>query len=181
MKIGKGLIAIIITVLILVFGFSYVWSTRSMAVKLENKIEAQYTSNKSNYDKMWKKLVEMTQVTELQANQFKDVYTGLITGRYQDTGLLMKAIKEENPKLDTAVYTQIQREIAAGRNEFDNNQKKVIDITKEYNDIVDNNLVLMLMGKKHIDPNQFIVTSERTSNAFDTKKDEVIDITGKKK
>lgn len=130
---------------------------------------------------MWKKIVEMTQVTELQAEQFKSVYTELITGRYNDPNLLFKAIQEQNPQLDTEVYKTIQREIAAGRNTFDNNQKKVLDIIREYNDFVETNLFLIVMGKQRMNEDDFIVTSQRTSEVFDNKKDDVIDITGKKK
>src|SRR6185312_4205721 len=107
---------------------SVLWGQYKTIVSMEERVTAQHVSNQSNYDNMWKKFVEMTQVTELQAEQFKDVYVGLIEGRYQDQELLFKFVTESNPQLGTEVYTQLQREISAGRQQFDNNQKKIADI-----------------------------------------------------
>jgi hypothetical protein len=158
-----------------------VWSDWKQAVFLENKIEAQYTTNKSSYDNMWKKFIEVTKVSELQAKQYKDVYLGLIEGRYKDQNLLFKMVQEDNPKMDSAVYVQIQRVIESGRNAFDNNQKAMTDVIREYNNVVGVKILMpMVTGKKKLNPNDYIITSARTSNAFDSKQDDVIDITGGK-
>lgn len=174
----KGLIIGIIIVGLLLGAFGIVWGQRSELVKLDEKIKAQHTANKSDYDNMWKKFKEMTQVTDIQAEQFKDVYTGLIQGRYQDSSLLFKMVQEQNPQLDTSVYSNIQREIAAGRNQFNNNQAKLVDVIREYNSAVRDRCILgaMIFNFKEKDPNQYVVTSERTTKAFDSGKDEVIDL-----
>lgn len=152
------------------------WNQRSHAIKLENGVKAQYTANQSEYDNMWKKFKELTQVTDLQAEQFKSVYTDLISGRYEDSNLLFKSVQEQNPKLDTSVYTQIQREISAGRNTFNNCQKKVLDKVNEYNNYVQTKPLLMLMGKERLNESDYIVTSARTSDAFNTKQDDQIQL-----
>lgn len=165
-------IAIIVTALTF-------WSHRQHAVALEQKIDAQYVSNKSNYDNMWKKFKEMTQVTEQQAKQYKDVYTDLISGRNQDTQLLFKMVKEDNPKLDGKVYTELSREIASSRNTFDNNQKQMADVVREYNTYVEQKIWLQwFTGRTTKKMDDYIVTSERTQKAFDTKKDDEIKIGG---
>lgn len=169
---GLGVLIVIILALMLL-GF------RSGVVTLENRIEAQHTANKSNYDSMWKKFKEMTQVTDIQAEQFKDVYTDLIEGRYQDSNLLFKMVNEQNPTLSPEVYNNLQREIASSRNVFDNNQKKLIDIVREYNTRIDTGrgfIFNMIFNFQHIDPNSYIVTSDRTDEAFQTNKDDVIDL-----
>lgn len=119
--------------LILFISVGILWRHRNTAVALEERIDAQYVANQSNYDNMWKKFVEMTQVTEIQAEQFKDVYMDLISGRYENNQVLFKMVQEQNPQLDTNVYAQLQREISAGRSTFDNNQKKITDMVREYN------------------------------------------------
>lgn len=155
------------------------WKT---TVSLEEQVNAQYVSNKSNYDNMWKKFVEMTQVTELQAKQYKDVYSGLISGRYQDPNLLFKMVKEDNPKLDGSVYVELQREISAGRAQFDNNQKEIADMIREYNTYVRQHFIMStIFNKKPMDPNKFIVTSERTQGAFDSGKDDAVNLNGDSK
>lgn len=170
-----------IFLIIAVITISTILGFRSSVVALENKIEAQHTSNKSNHDAMWKKFKELTQVTDIQAEQFKDVYTGVISGRYQDSDLLFKAVSEQNPSLGTEVYTTLQREISASRNTFDNNQNKLIDVIREYNTRIDSGvgfLVNFIFNYEHIDPNQYIVTSDRTTDAFESNKDDVINLTG---
>jgi hypothetical protein len=185
LKMSKGMIIAlsIIGVLFLttVVSISSIWSARNKAVSLEERIEAKYVANKSDYDNMWKKFVELTQVSELQANHYKEIYSGLIQGRYEDPKLLFKMVKEDNPKLDSSVYVQIQREISAGRNQFNNNQAALTDMIREYNTFVRQSIIMsMVTNRNKIDPNKYIVTSERTSNAFDTGKDDVINLTGDK-
>lgn len=168
--------------LIMIFGITFcmIWSNRNTAVALEERIEAQYTANKSNYDSMWKTVVEMTQVTDKQAEHFKDVYLEIIGGRYEDTKLLFKSIKEQNPQLNTDIYIELQREISAGRKVFDNNQKNIADIIREYNIYVKKHIIMsFLTGRQPKNMEDYIVTSKRTSEAFESKKDDVININGK--
>jgi hypothetical protein len=172
-----GIVVLIgVIVIIMMLGF------RSDAVSLQNRIEAQYIANKSNYDSMWKKFKEMTQVSELQAEQFKDVYTGLIEGRNKDTSLLFRMVQEQNPALSHEIYSNLQREIASSRNVFDNNQKKIVDIIREYNTRIHTGTGFIFnafFNFQPIDANKYIVTSDKTSNAFETNKDDVIDLKGK--
>jgi hypothetical protein len=180
---GKGLIITLsvlgILLLITITGLGTLWSNRNHAVALDERIESQLTANKSNYDNMWKKFLEITQVSELQAKQMKDVFLGLIEGRYKDPNLLFKMVQEDNPKIDSSVYVQIQREISAGRNTFDNNQKAISDMVREYNTFVQQKVIMAAVtGRIRKDSNKYIVTSDKTENAFSERKDDVIDITG---
>jgi hypothetical protein len=182
-KILLGCLGVVVFVMLIVaITAAMMLDFRSNVVSLQNRVEAQHISNKSNYDSMWKKFKEMTQVTELQAEQFKDLYTGLIEGRNQDTGLLFKMVQEQNPTLSPDVYTNLQLEIASSRNVFDNNQKKVIDIIREYNTRINTGtgfIFNIIFNYQKLDANDFIVTSDRTQEAFDNKKDDVIDLKGK--
>lgn len=182
-KAMMGMCALLVTIIVggLIFG-GVMLSQRNQAVALEQKIKAKYTSNKSNYDSMWKQMVEITQVSQLQAEQFKDVYTGLITGRNQDQNLLFKMIKEDNPKLDTKIYTDLARNISDNRKTFNNNQDQLTDIIREYNTYIQLKFVMAaITGRIELDPNDYITTSEQTTQAFDSKKADAINIAGKKK
>lgn len=172
----KNKIGIIVIVLIVVFGI-HLLSTRNTIVNLEESVDAQYIVNKSNYDNMWKKFREIVQVPEIQAKNIKDIYTGLISGRYNDQNLLFKQIKEDNPKINTKVYEEIQREIIAGRNTFDNNQKNITDKIREYNVYIKQHFVTaFILNKKPKKADDFIITSARTQNAFNTKQDDEINL-----
>jgi len=175
-----SLIAVAVVIIIIIIGIaSTSWGHYKELIRLDNRIEAQYIANKSNYDNMWKSFKEITQVTDIQAEQYKDVYMGLIEGRYQDQNLLFKSIQEDNPTFDTALYTKLATTIEAGRREFDNNQKKITDVIREYNDAVQIYFIIApIAGKTIKDANDYIITSARTSNAFETKQDNVIDLKG---
>ncbi|HDK7194934.1 TPA: hypothetical protein PTV74_003242 [Clostridium botulinum] len=170
---------ITITLLSIFAMFLFVGGTilnhRNHMVALEERVNAQYSDNKSSYDNMWKKFKEATQITDIQAEKMKDVYTDIITGRYNDTNLLFKAVKEDNPKLDQSTFTNLQNEIMSSRNAFNNNQKQMSDIIREYNTYVRKNLITAtLLNYKTKNTEDFITTSEKTEKAFDTKKDEEI-------
>ncbi|MCY9290788.1 hypothetical protein MOF05_20780 [Bacillus haynesii] len=173
---------IVVFILVVVIAAAVIWGQRGEAVSLETQIEAQLKSNESNYDAMWKKFKEMTQVTDLQAEQFKDVYSGLVSGRYGDSKLLFKAVQEQNPNLSGEVYTKLQNEISAARTEFDRNQKKITDMIAEYNRLVQHRGILMslMTGRKPLDTDKYIVTSDNTQKAFDSGKADTIDLKGDK-
>ena len=175
-KVGIVLLSVVLGLVVLtgVIG-STIWSHRNQIVTLEESIDAQTISHKNSYDTMWKKFKEMTQVTELQAEQFKDVYTDLIQGRNQDTNLLFKVVQEDNPQLDKEVYSQLQRQISSDRATFENNQNKVIDYVREYNVyIAKNPITTMILGKQKKDSNDYIITSDNTEEAFKTGKTDSI-------
>lgn len=176
MKIGKGLIALIIIGIIAVILLGSLWGQFGALTTLENRVEAKHTANKSEYDNMWKSFKETANVTKKQANEIKTAYMDLISGRYQDENLLFKMVKEDNPKMDTTLYSKLMDNITAGRKTFNNVQKQLIDVAQEYNNYLDLHPWWKLFGKKNIDPNKLIVTSERTDNAFGTGKDEEIEI-----
>lgn len=179
-KAKVGLFVLIAVIVLFVFLVMSMIGTRNTAVTLEERVEAQYVSNQSSYDNMWKSFVEMTQVTDLQAKQYKEIYTDLITGRYNDSGQLLQMVQEDNPKLDTGTYTRIQQAIEAGRKEFANNQTKVTDMIREYNTYIKVHFVMNAVFRFDAkDARDYIITSERTDDAFKTGKDDVIKLDGK--
>ena len=150
---------------------------RNTAVKLEKSFEVQYVANQSSYDAMWKKFRELAQVSDLQAEQVKEVYTGLISGRYEnDAQVLFKLIREDNPKMiDT--YSIIQQQLAADRNSFNNEQKKVVDKGNQYNYYIKKHFIWnKFFNYQEKDLKSLIVTSEKTDEAFKNKKDDELKI-----
>lgn len=171
-----GIPALLLFVAILVGGT--LLSHRNTAVGLQEKVNAQYTSNKSNYDNMWKSFVETSQVTDKQAEQFKSVYNEMISGRYKnDSQVLMKMIQEQNPQLDASVYKNLQNLIVSGRQDFDHQQSELTDVIREYNTYIRQHFIMnTIFNFKTLDASNFIVTSQRTTNAFSTGQDNAIDL-----
>ncbi len=174
-NLKKSHIVLIVVLSVFLISGCNLLSNRSTMISLEERLNTQYIANKSSYDNMWKKFREMTQVTDIQANNMKEVYKDIIIGRYNDPKLLSKAVLENNPQLDQKVFTNLQSEIAASRNAFNNNQKQMNDIIREYNSFVKQKFITAaIFGFKTKDPKEFTVTSERTEKAFNTKLDDEI-------
>lgn len=159
-------------------------SNRKTIITLEQSIEQQYMSNKSNYDSMVKAAREMVQVTDMYAEDFERIYSNLISGRYkgeeqQQLNSLFKVVQESNPTLDSSVYTTLQRELSANRKTFDSNQTKVLDRIREYNTFVETKFITSaVFNKQKIDSSKYIVTSESTEDAFNSGKADEINLRG---
>ena len=176
MKKVISIIAIALVVLILGSGMS-IWATRCKILDYQEDINATYTANQVAFDTKWKKFKELAQVSKLQEQQFKDVYTDLITGRNQDKNLLMKMVQEDNPQLDTSVYTKIQEAIITDESDFKNDQKDIVSKVATYNQYINRHpVVVSLITAKKMDPNKFVVTSNTTQNAFETGKSDEVNI-----
>jgi hypothetical protein len=79
------------------------------------------------------------------------------------------------------MYTKIQNEVAAGRTDFETNQKMLLDKKRVYEDTYLNKFpsgfVAKMMGFPKMDLSKMdIVTSEETQKVFETKKSGTIKV-----
>lgn len=152
------------------------------AVQMETTITAQYDQNKNNYTKMFNSFKESAQVPDMYIEGLKTVYDAAIQGRYGKDGAkaMFTWIQEQNPQVDSKLYTKIQTLIEANRNDFEANQKTLIDkkqIYEVYYKQMPRGFFLQLMGFPKIDMAKFgIVTGDATEKAFDTKKADPISL-----
>jgi hypothetical protein len=143
----------------------------------EQSLEAQYKQDQNNYDNFTKKVVEIAQVPAMMRDDLEKVTKAAISGRYGADGskAVFQFIKEQNPNVDSALYTKIQQVIDAGRTSFEAEQKMLIDKKRAYlTDLKSfpTNIVASFLGFPKIDLSKIdIVTSDRTEEAFKTKKD----------
>ena len=142
----------------------------------EEGLKSQYKQNQNNYDNMWKKIKEVAQIPEMYTNDLKSVYEGAIKGRYGKDGsqAVVQVIKEHNPNFDSSMYTQIQRVIESGRNNFSADQTTLLDKKRIYEKDLrsfPNNMLAGLFGFPKINLAEIdIVTSDETDSAFKNKK-----------
>lgn len=160
---------VVLTLVLTVLGYY------NTAVQMETTITAQYDQNKNNYTKMFNSFKETAQVPDMYIDGLKKVYDSAIQGRYGKDGAkaMFTWIQEQNPQVDSKVYTKIQSLIEANRNDFESNQKTLIDkkqIYQVYYKQMPRGFVLGLMGFPKIDMEKYgIVTSSDTEEAFTTK------------
>ena len=143
-------------------------------------VTGQQQKNEVVFDNVWKTVAQLTQVTDEYKNSFKDIYTGIMDGRYgKGDGSLMKWVQESNPNFDPALYTKLMNVIEGSNAEFTENQKMLIDLGREHDLILTTppaSFFYSLLGKEHIKIN--LVTSTKTENAFKTGKNDNINIRG---
>ena len=160
---------------------------RTDCIRAENKLDAQYSQDKNNYDNMWKKFKETAQVKNEFAEDTKALWNKAISGRYGADGskAMFQFIKEHNPTLDPSIYNRLMSIIEAGRNSFEADQKQLLDIKNMYKDLLGSTRGLLYnwaLGFPRCDLSKYdIVTSSSTEEAFKTKQADEIDVFGKKK
>lgn len=121
--LGVGLLA---TIMLL-----EVVSTANQLAASEEGILAVRRDGELRYDAFWKKVSEQAQVQSKYKEDFKDVFLGSIEGRYGDDRAVAW-IAESNPTLDSSVYVNLQKTLAAGREEFTVTQETLVDRQRSY-------------------------------------------------
>lgn len=176
-----AVVGVIIVPLVIVatMYFSY----NNAEARLRNQIGAQQKANEATYDEVWKVISQLAQVSDSYKDSFKEVFTGIMAGRYgKGDGTLMKWIKEANPTFETKLFEKVANAIESQRAGFTREQKKLIDLKMVHDNMFDVQpsgfFVGTLAGKSKIDIK--IVTSTRTDGAFKSGKDDDVNVFQKK-
>jgi hypothetical protein len=162
---------------VLIVGSTWI-SYHNRETILRNAISAQVKSNSAEYDEMWKKIAQLSQVYDRYKDGFKEIYIGMMEGRYsKGDGTLMKWITESNPTFDSKLYDRVANAIEGGRASFTESQNRLIDLGREH----DNMLMtfpgnVFLFYRDRIDIK--VITSSRTEEVFKTGIDDNISIDG---
>lgn len=171
-------VGMLLTLIMIVFG-SYV-SAYNTGNRLEKSIKAQWTDNTNILSKYHTKIEEAVQVPAMYKDDFKEVVVGALEGRYGKKGsqATFQWIKEHDIKFDSSLYTKIQQMIESGRNEFANEQSKLIDKKRVYETKLGTlwgGTWLSIAGYPKVDLKDFnIVVAKSASEVFDTGEDKAL-------
>ena len=107
----KTLVTLCVVGVIVLFGFGYGCTAlgyRSDCVASETGLKAQQEQVKNNYDNMWKRFLEMSQVPSMYVKNLKLVFDSAMQGRYGKDGSksVFSSIQEHNPTIDSSMYTK---------------------------------------------------------------------------
>ena len=173
-----GIIGIIVLGAVVYFGMSISYKTKE--VELRNAIVAKQKANEASFDTCWKIVQQQAQVTDSYKESFKEIYKGLMEGRhYEAGGQFMKWIKESNPKFDVKLYVKLANSIEAQRTRFMKDQEDLLAIKQQHDNLLDSPVSgFFLSGKQKVDVK--IVTSGKTQEAFNTGKEDDINVFQKK-
>ena len=201
MKTTLLLILSIFGILLFIGGCAGV-STYNGLTGQEKGVTATWRDSQVQYDTFWKKVKEVAQVPETYKDAFKDVIVASTEGRYADKDPAFLMITEANPTLDPTMYIEVQRVIEAGRSDFAQTQRTLVDRQRAFDTSLTtfpNNMLAGMFGFPHevlgeLRPAKDLdgdgkytvldyptVTSGKTQEVFSTgREDEELDVFGKK-
>jgi hypothetical protein len=165
------------------FGLVGFFGFQNDANRFENDIRAQYSVNQNVYDNGWKMVREKAKVPVIYEEQLEKLYKSALDARYGDQGAkgLLLFIKEQNPQLDPAVYTQVQQAVEIFRKSFEQSQTELVSRKQTYSNYLtatySGRFYNMFSSYPHLDLTKYdIVTSEKTEQDFSTKKAQELEL-----
>ena len=175
-----GIVALILAAVVVVGG-TFI-SYYNQAVDMETSIEAQYNDNRNVLSATTTKIMEMAQVNDMYRDDLREIVEATFQGRYGDNGSqsAWQWIQEQNPQLDSSVYTNLQATIEAGRNEFKTSQTRLTDYRRQYNKLLRSavsGFILNILGFPKIDLDKYnIIVEGSVQERFDEGEDQILDI-----
>jgi len=176
----KAKLSVIIGIALVFFIAIYVVMNISYSnkeIRLKNLVTAQVDTRDANYDKTWKVISQQVQLTEKYAEDFKEVYKGMLQGRYGEQGsqAMWQWIREQNPQLDASMYKTVQNTIEAQREQFFVEQKKLISMDREHKNLRETFPGSWFVGDRpSVEFN--IITSQKTKIAAETGEENDVDL-----
>ncbi len=176
---AAGFVGVVVITIVIIIGMYVTYSNAE--VRLRNTITAKQTDNKSEMDAMWKTISQTAQVTEEQKNALMEIFNGYAQARTgEGGGSLMKWVQESVPNVDQSTYRNLQNIITAQRDGFKFRQKELLDLKREHDNLIDTlPSKLFVGGRGKI--NVVIVTSTRTEGAFQSGKDDDVNLFNRNK
>jgi len=167
-------LVLLISFSIFMTGINY----KNTEIDLRNQAIAQQESNKVTFDKVWKVIKQKASIADKYANDFKNIFGGLMASRYEgDTkgAPMFKWIQERNPDFSIELYKELSIAIESNRSEFLRVQNRLIDIKREHDNIRLKFPGSIFVGSKPELDIQ-LVTSGKTENTFKTGKEDNADL-----
>lgn len=152
-------------------------SIRGSEMRQRNAIEAQQKNLAVVYDNTWKILQQQAGVASEYKDAFAKIYPDLMAGRYGNSrgGALLSMVKESNPTFDIGLYSKLTDSIEVQRTQFTREQQKLIDLKREDDNILTGGFTAWALGDRSPVSIQ-LVTSARTEKAFETGKDDNVEL-----
>lgn len=177
-----GGFSLFIGALLLVGIGSYI-SNANYGNRAETQIKASWENNQNILAQYSNRIAEMAQIPEMQKKDLLEVYSGAMQGRYGENGsqAVFQWIQEQNPQLNSEVYTKIQTSMESGRKDFEVAQTTLIDQKRAYETnlgYVWKGFWLNLAGYPKINLEDYkAITNDYAEGAFATGKENGVKLT----
>ncbi len=173
-------------IVLMLIGFTiWYFSVNNRDATLRAAIAAEQDNSKIQYDEMWKSIMEIAEVPEKYKEDFKESWAVIVNGNAtQQKSAISAFVTRYNPNFDSKLYGKLMTVIEHRRKEFTNAQKKLRDVKRQHDEFrtkmpVNSQFGRMLFGT-FAEVEVQLVLSDKTEKAFDTGKDERVDVFGKK-
>lgn len=159
---------------------TFVISTVNEEVRLRNVIAAKQKDNESEYDSLWKKISQASQVTQAQKEALIEIFQAHADARSggdNTGGGLSNWLQESVPDVDTTTFNNLQNIIAASRDRFAMQQKELLALKSDHDTALDtfpSGTILSILGKERIDV--AIITSTKAKEVFDRGTDDDVSL-----
>lgn len=135
-----GIVAVVVLVILAFSVFGYINTVRNEGIKQENALEAQYRSNQNELSTYILQFKESLGVADKGSSKLEEILTEAVKGRYDGNmepgtgGSMFSAITEAYPDLTatTQAYAKVQDLVVSGRNAYKNQQDKLLDQIRAY-------------------------------------------------
>lgn len=126
-----AVIGLAIVVAVPVASYIHAYNTGN---QFEQGLKASQESNQVVLSSYSQKVLEASQVTGIMRDDIVKVTKQAIEGRYGPDGAraAFQMITEQNPQVSPELYVKLQQIIDAGRTEYENAQKRLIDQKRAY-------------------------------------------------
>ena len=151
MKYLLGIIVAAIAVVGIFFVASW-FSYSNMGATMEQNVKMTYEDNKVVLNSYTAKVSEAAQVPDMYRDDLQKVIESTFQGRYGENGsqAVFQFINENNMTLEPQLYIKIQQIIESGREDFKVSQKRLVDVTNNYElALQDINLALEFEREKY--------------------------------
>jgi len=130
----SGLVVLGLVATVVLIGFVSYISAANYGNRAEKQLDAVWVDNQNVLAQYTLKVQEAAQIPEIYKNDLKEVVSAALQGRYGPDGSkgVFQWLKEANIPFDNAVYTKMMQIIEAGRNDFQKEQTRMIDVKRSY-------------------------------------------------
>lgn len=156
--------------LVLVFGavilFMY-FGYNNQHVDYHTQCDAQVKVIETRLDNMWKIISDKFSMSQQYADDFKEV-AKVNASNFGEGGEMWKWVQATYPQIDASIYREVMATIESERKGLENAQKKIIDVSREHNNLI-----------AKVPSSWFISDKEKLDwNVISSKESKVIMITG---
>ena len=176
---NKKIVIIAVVVCLVFAAFTLLFTgigVSNREIRLRNQITASQRDNQNEFDLMWKKIAQVTQVTQAERSSVERIILEYAQARTSSSaGTFVNAVREVVPTMDSTAFTNLQNILVAYRDRFATRQTRLLDLKREHDDILMTFPgSLFVGGRAQIDVQ--IVTSGRTQETFVTGEDNDVDL-----